>query len=55
MEKKHGRPMVLEVTSGQMYRDGHRFYLSQNGVWLTAEVETRYIKGLDSAHPAQSF
>lgn len=41
---RHGRPVVYDVDSGGMYRDGYRFYRSVNGVWLTKEVPVRYLK-----------
>ena len=41
---RHGRPVVYEVDCGRMYEDGHCFYLSVNGVWLTKEVPVRYLK-----------
>jgi putative RNA 2'-phosphotransferase len=41
--KRHGRPVVLTVESGQMHADGNAFYLSANGVWLTDAVPVRYI------------
>lgn len=40
--KRHGRPIVLKVNSGKMFRDSNRFYLSENGVWLTKFVLTEY-------------
>jgi putative RNA 2'-phosphotransferase len=40
---RHGKPVVLSVASGQMARDGHVFYLSENGVWLTAAVPAEYL------------
>ena len=36
--KRHGSPVVLKVSSGQMHRAGHRFFLSENGVWLIKAV-----------------
>lgn len=27
-----------------MYNDGYKFYLSVNGVWLTAEVPLKYLE-----------
>lgn len=41
--QRHGRPVVLEVRAGQMHRDGHVFYLSDNGVWLTEHVPPEYL------------
>ena len=41
---RHGTPYVLVINSEQMYKDGIKFYLSSNGVWLTDYVDTKYIK-----------
>lgn len=43
---RHGRPRILEVAAARMAADGFRFYLSTNGVWLTAEVPARYLHPL---------
>lgn len=40
---RHGKPVILAVDSGQMARDGHLFYLSENGVWLTDSVPAKYL------------
>ena len=40
--QRHGKPIVLEVKSGLMHRDGYLFYESANGVWLTEHVPTNY-------------
>jgi len=40
---RHGSPFVLKVDSGQMDKDGFKFYLSDNDVWLTDEVPVKYI------------
>ena len=42
--KRHGDPVVLKIHSGNMYRDGYKFYLSENGVWLTKKVNVKYIE-----------
>ncbi len=42
--KRHGKPVVLKIHSGEMYHDGHVFYLSENGVWLTKKVEPKYFE-----------
>lgn len=41
---RHGVPVVLRIHSGDMYRDGYPFYLSENGVWLTEKVGTKYFE-----------
>lgn len=41
--QRHGKPAVLIVRAGAMHRDGHVFYLSDNGVWLTTAVPPAYL------------
>ena len=41
--QRHGRPVIYLVRSGEMYRDGFRFYRSVNGVWLTKGVPAEYL------------
>jgi putative RNA 2'-phosphotransferase len=36
--ERHGRPVVIPVRAGDMYRAGIRFYLTPNEVWLVDEV-----------------
>jgi putative RNA 2'-phosphotransferase len=40
---RYGKPVVLNIASGEMHSDGHQFFRSANGVWLTAHVPVRYI------------
>jgi putative RNA 2'-phosphotransferase len=40
---RHGRPAILRVAAGRMHADGHRFFLSANGVWLTDAVPAAYL------------
>lgn len=47
--RRHGRPVVLKVHSGEMHRDGYKFYLSQNGVWLTKKVDVGYFEQMEEA------
>lgn len=41
--ERHGRPAVLQIDSGIMSDDGVKFWLSNNGVWLTEYVDPKYI------------
>lgn len=41
---RHGTPFVLQIDCKQMAIDGFKFYLSHNGIWLTSEVPSRYIR-----------
>lgn len=40
---RHGKPVVLEIASKQMAESGFIFYVSDNGVWLTAYVPSTFI------------
>ena len=42
--KRHGKPFVYRVSTLQMSKKGFEFFKSVNGVWLTKEVPTKYIK-----------
>jgi len=42
--QRHGKPVVLKVESGAMDSDGHVFYRSENGVWLTKLVPAKYLQ-----------
>jgi putative RNA 2'-phosphotransferase len=41
---RHGKPVILIVESGRMYRNGHRFQCTKNNVWLTQEVPVKYFQ-----------
>ena len=40
---RHGKPIVLKVDAQSMAEDGIKFYLSENGVWLTDYIDKKYI------------
>ena len=40
---RHGAgTVILVVSAEQMWKDGYKFFLSDNGVWLVDEVPTKY-------------
>ena len=41
--QRHGKPFIYKVKSGEMYRDGYKFYRSVNGVWLTKSVPVKHL------------
>jgi putative RNA 2'-phosphotransferase len=43
---RHGKPAVLTVDAVRMQADGHVFYRSTNGVWLTDHVAPTYLARL---------
>lgn len=51
--KRHGSPVILRVQSGKMNQDGIKFYISENGVWLTKKVDVKYLEQLN-VHSAET-
>jgi putative RNA 2'-phosphotransferase len=45
---RRGDHVVLTVLAAQMAADGHLFFLSDNGVWLTEHVPASYIVAPDA-------
>lgn len=41
---RHGKPHIFRVLSGEMYRQGYKFYCSDNGVWLTDNVPPQFLE-----------
>lgn len=42
--QRHGKPVIYVVKSGDMFRDGYKFFQSVNGVWLTKAVPLSYLE-----------
>ena len=42
--QRHGKPFVFKVLAEQMFKDKIEFFISDNGVWLTDNVPTKYLK-----------
>ena len=40
------KPIILEIKAGQMFSAGYKFYLSDNGVWLTDHAPVGFIERL---------
>ncbi len=41
--RRHGEPVVLRADARRMFDEGHRFLLSENGVWLTERVPPAFL------------
>lgn len=42
--KRHGFAVIMyRINAEDMYKDGYKFYISNNGVWLTKHVPTKYL------------
>lgn len=45
--RRHGKVVIYKINSLEMSRNGYKFYLSVNGVWLTKEVPIKYMEKMD--------
>jgi putative RNA 2'-phosphotransferase len=50
--QRHGKPTILSVDALRMHQQGHKFYLAENGVWLTNHVPTAYLSFAGASTPA---
>lgn len=41
---RRGPPVILVVDTFRMNKDGHRFFISENNVWLTERVPAKYLR-----------
>lgn len=41
--QRHGKPIILQINSASMFEQNHSFFISENGVWLTDFVPSKYI------------
>lgn len=41
--QRHGKPIVLKVKALMMHHHGFKFYLAENGVWLTPKVPAQFL------------
>lgn len=44
--QRYGKPQVLIIAALLMHKEGFKFYLADNGVWLTESVPVRFIEGV---------
>lgn len=43
--QRHGKPLILRVLSREMAANGHKFYRTDNDVWLTDTVPALFLSG----------
>lgn len=41
--RRDPRPVVLRISAGSMYKEGFKFYLADNDVWLTDNVPSKFL------------
>ncbi len=42
--QRYGKPVILKVNALAMFEQGHQFFVSENGVWLTKNVPINHIQ-----------
>ncbi len=42
--KRHGKPAVFAIKTEMMSQAGYKFFISENGVWLTKSVPTEFLE-----------
>ena len=40
---RRGKPVLVTIRSGEMHRNGHEFFVTENNVWLTDHVPPEFI------------
>jgi putative RNA 2'-phosphotransferase len=48
---RRGKAVLLEIDAAAMLREGHEFFRSANGVWLTLHVPARFLRESPQAEP----
>jgi len=43
---RHGKPVVLRILASAMCPEGHEFFLSANGIWLTEHVPSHFVQAI---------
>lgn len=47
--QRHGKPVIFKIEALRMHAKGFKFYLADNGVWLTDQVPLEFLTPLSSA------
>lgn len=47
--QRHGKPAILKVDALRMHMQGFKFYLTDNGVWLTDQVPPEFLTSSPSS------
>jgi putative RNA 2'-phosphotransferase len=47
--QRHGKPVILTIEAPRMYAEGFKFFLADNGVWLTDHVPPAFLRLVSSS------
>jgi putative RNA 2'-phosphotransferase len=50
---RHGKPTIFRVEALKMHRQGFKFFLADNGVWLIDQVPPEFLVLADTLHKTQ--
>lgn len=45
---RHGKPIIFEIETAPMLAEDFEFFVSANGVWLVAEIPSKFLKIYES-------
>lgn len=45
--QRHGKAVIFEILSHEMFKEGFEFFESENGVWLTDEIPVRFMRRIE--------
>ncbi len=47
--QRHGKPVIFKIEAFRMHAKGFKFYIADNGVWLTDQVPPEFLAPLSSS------
>lgn len=53
--QRHGKPVILKIEALRMHAKGFKFFLADNGVWLTDQVPPEFLSSADVAQQSNSM
>jgi putative RNA 2'-phosphotransferase len=53
--QRHGKPVIFKIEALRMHAKGFKFFLADNGVWLTAQVPPEFLSSAEADQPSNSM
>ena len=53
--QRHGKPVILKIEALRMHAKGFKFFLADNGVWLTDQVPPEFLSRAELDQPSNSM
>jgi putative RNA 2'-phosphotransferase len=53
--QRHGKPVVFKVEALHMHAKGFKFFLADNGIWLTDQVPPEFLSSIAVDQPSNSM